>query len=275
MKIDVHVHLYPASVAGHIRQALLSWGIDFAFDMSANGYLKQMEQVQITKALVNNHVLRADLISKANDFIAAQVEANADRLIGMAFVHPLASGAAKELERCVKGLGFKAVKVSPSFLHSFPNDRRMYPFYEKVIELNIPILSHCGQNTEEMYTRLPSGEPEYSEPRHWRPVLEDFPQLRLVLAHVAGAATFWDDAVSLMHDFPNVAADTSLFPRLMPAERLMEFIKTVGPDRVMYGSDFPGADAVDDTRRLLSLPFNDSDREMILWQNASRFFSLG
>jgi predicted TIM-barrel fold metal-dependent hydrolase len=49
-----------------------------------------------------------------------------------------------KLERSVKELGMRALKLHPIHQAFHPNDTRFYPLYEKCVELNIPALFHLG-----------------------------------------------------------------------------------------------------------------------------------
>lgn len=276
-KIDIHVHLYPDAISKvhtkRIWQERL--GLTFDFDPSVAGYMDQMDRAGITKAFVNSSVQNPELNRKANDFIAGLVQKHPDRFIGVAFVHPLYYDPARELQRCISEHGFRAAKLHPSEVHILANDVRFYPIYEKATQLDIPIIAHCGRNTEEPYRQVLEEQPRYSETKLWRTVLNDFPSMRLILAHLAGADTYWDDALELLRDFPHVCVDTALFPRLMSTDKLVSFIKLVGSDRVMFGSDFAGADVLEDAAKLERLPISDEDKERILYSNASRFFRVG
>ena len=81
-----------------------------------------------------------------NDYTADQVAMYPDRLKGVACIDPMRGipWAVEELERCVKELDFRALKLVPSYQLYSPNDRSLDPLYEKAIELDIPVHFFTG-----------------------------------------------------------------------------------------------------------------------------------
>ena len=84
--------------------------------------------------------------------------------------------------------GAKGIKLHPTSQRFFPNDGRLYPAYQKIEELGLPIISHSGD--------FPQVDEEYSRPANFVDVLRNFPGLTLVLAHMAHG--YLDEAVEVM-----------------------------------------------------------------------------
>lgn len=58
-------------------------------------------------------------------------------------------------------------------------------------------------------------------------------------------------------------------------EEIAEVIRTVGPDRVMMGSDFPWCDIDHTVDVVLDLPgLTSAEKHAIIGENAARFFQL-
>ena len=86
---------------------------------------------------------RGPLIS--NDAVAAVVAVYPDRFAGVAAVdlaRPIA--AVRELRRCVRDLGFRALRVIPWLWNLPPSDRRYYPLYAECVELGVPFCLQVG-----------------------------------------------------------------------------------------------------------------------------------
>lgn len=192
---------------------------------------------------------------------------------------------------------FKGVKVYPS-LGYLPLGTRQLPqahpawdgklreLYAYCAANRLPITTHCsrgGVHSDHPATfqgrSVPSGDLSwfyrtFSAPLRWLPVLREFPDLKLNLAHFGGGA-FWrpepkqgkghpddamwrydafigksdwrEDIVTLMESFPGVYTDLSYHPySLHPEEEelnhyrteLAAFLKVPGvANRVMFGSD--------------------------------------
>ena len=81
----------------------------------------------------------------SNDEVAGFVSRHPDRLAGVAAVdlhRPMA--AVRELRRCVRELGFRALRVLPWLWGLPPDDRRYYPLYAECVELGIPFCLQVG-----------------------------------------------------------------------------------------------------------------------------------
>ena len=81
----------------------------------------------------------------SNDNVAAAVARCPDRFAGVASVDLAAPMlAVRELRRCVRELGFKALRVIPWLWNLPPDDRRSYPLYAECVELGIPFCTQVG-----------------------------------------------------------------------------------------------------------------------------------
>jgi hypothetical protein len=166
----------------------------------------------------------------SNDSIAAMVRKYPHRLIGFASVDPRAGKSAiNELERAVKELGLKGLKLHPSLQEFYPNDKQYYPLYEKCVELDLPITWHCGMG---FGMRHITADPIYVDE-----VAFDFPQLRMDIAH---AAWPWHEncfMTCLARD--NVYFDINAWrPKFLPP-RVIEYANTVLTNKVLFSTSFP------------------------------------
>lgn len=174
--------------------------------------------------------------------------------------------------------GARGVKLHPGIYEFFPNDRQMWPFYEKCQELGLPIIADSAP-----FHRAPKGT-EYGEPVHFAEVLRDFPRLTLVLAHLSSA--FWDERVELAQQFPNVYFDTSQgfsLPdsirehgyRGLSALDAPRVFRKIGVERIMFGSDAPRSfDMVSQVEEMLALDLTEAEKRMVLAENAKRILKI-
>ncbi|MBI5115438.1 amidohydrolase [Candidatus Poribacteria bacterium] len=181
---------------------------------------------------------------------------------------------AAEVEACAKGLGAKGIKLHPAEGHYFPRDERLWPVYAKAQELGLPIISHGGVFMMTDY----EGGASYTKPENFEPVLESFPKLKLVIAHLGHG--YWEDSISLAKKYPNVYFDTSAIicgvehlEQLSEAETV-ELIRKLRVDHVMFGSDYPWFSPAASLKRFLQLPFTPSEKEKILGGNAKRILGI-
>ena len=84
-------------------------------------------------------------------------------------------GAADHLADLVKNHGARGVKLHAGSQRFTMDDRRMWPIYDAIVQLGIPIVAHSGRDL---------GETQYSDPQLYHGVYEAFPRLKLIMAHL-------------------------------------------------------------------------------------------
>jgi predicted TIM-barrel fold metal-dependent hydrolase len=111
-------------------------------------------------------------------------------------------------------MGLNGVKLHP-YVECFRPD---HPFFEKffsqIFDLNLVILLHTGTL--------------FSSPGHLKPILKNYPDLKIILAHLQ------EGCVPLMREYENVYSDTS-GTRVYLLEHAVETCE----DRILFGSDYP------------------------------------
>lgn len=203
-----------------------------------------------------------------NDEVAALVAAHPDRLTGVASVdllHPME--AVRELRRCVRTLGLRALRLLPWLWNLPPNDRRYYPLYAECIELGIPFCLQVGH----------TGPLRPSEPGRPIPYLDevalDFPELTIVGGHIGYPWTA--EMIALATKYENVHIDTSAYkPSRYPRE-LVDYLRGHGKKKVLFGSNFPMLPPSECLAELEVLGLSPEARELFLGGNAQRVFRLG
>jgi len=178
---------------------------------------------------------------------------------------------AAEVEERVRE-GAKGIKLHPANQRFFPNDRRLWPAYAKAQDLGLAIITHSGS------LALLDDPEHHDHPRNFVDVLRDFPRVNLVFAHMCRG--FWDEVADVMRAFPNAYLDTSAAisstagPFAVPDAESIAMIRRVGPDRVLFGSDWPWFHPVRDAEHLDSLPLSAEEKRLIFRENAQRVLGL-
>jgi predicted TIM-barrel fold metal-dependent hydrolase len=108
--------------------------------------LKFMEETGIDMAmLTTNPELNLEQSKKWNNYCAKVMHENPKHFVGFASIPPLGGKPAlEELERAVKDLGLRGVHIMTVSKGKFLDSKEMWPFYEKVSELGIPIDVHIS-----------------------------------------------------------------------------------------------------------------------------------
>ncbi|HEX2036609.1 MAG TPA: amidohydrolase family protein [Chloroflexota bacterium] len=138
---------------------------------------------------------------EVNDQTAALVRAAPDKLIGFLSVHPRDPGMLDEIERAVHELGLRGIKLGPNYQNFDPLGEDAARLYQRAQELRLPILFHQGTSPVRF------ADLDYAHPRHIDRVATRFPELRIILAHLAHP---WQiDAIAVIRKHPHVWADIS------------------------------------------------------------------
>lgn len=98
-----------------------------------------MDQAGVSKSLISAWVAPRNVII-SNDEVAGFVAQAPHRLIGVGSVDiskPME--AVREIRRCVKELGFKAIRVLPWLWEQPPTDLRFYPVWFPISKTNGPM----------------------------------------------------------------------------------------------------------------------------------------
>lgn len=238
--------------------------------------LKEEVPVEWTIAAMDEAGVRLGLICAwwgpqgeilANDEVAATVKKYPNRFVGIASANlyrPME--AVRELRRCVKKLGFKGLRLVQWYWNLPPTDRRYYPLYAECIELDIPVCLQVGH----------TGPLCPSEPGRPIPYIDEvaleFPELRIVCGHIGYPWTQEMIAVCTKH--VNVYIDTSAYTTKRYPRELVEYMKTNGKEKVMFGTNYPMITAARCLKDLDSLGLDDETKALFLYGNAQRVFRL-
>lgn len=202
----------------------------------------------------------------SNDEVAAFVAQAPDRLVGVGSVDiskPMA--AVREVRRCVKELGFKAIRILPWLWEVPPTDRRFYPVYAACCELGIPFCTQIGHTGPLMPSEV--GRPIYLDQ-----VALDFPELTIVGGHIGYPWT--DEAVAVATKHENVYIDTSAYTVKRYPAPLVEFLRTNGRTKVLFGSNYPMIQPAKALEGLEALGLDEETSRLFLGENARRVYQL-
>ena len=233
---------------------------------TVEGTLAQMDAGGVEMAFLSAwYGPDVDLIS--NSEVADQVAAAPERFRGLASADlRRPADAVRELRRILEDRRFVGVRVVPWLWDLPPNDRRYYPLYVACVEAGVPFCTQIGH----------TGPLRRSETGRLIPYLEDvlldFPELVIVGGHVG--FPWLDELTTMTVKFPNFYVDTSAYAlhRLPPA--FVAWMKGLGADRVMFGTNWPMLSPQKCLAGLPQLGLSEAQTEAFLWGNARRVFRL-
>ena len=193
-----------------------------------------------------------------------------NRFSGLAGVDPTRGmQGLRDLEVAVRDYGFVGAHWYPHWFAMPPDAARIYPYYAKCCELDIPIMMQVGQNL--VYSR------ERRLPSVGRPILLDqvaidFPELRVIGIHIGVPWTDEMIAMCWKHDNVYTAGD-AYAPRYWPAS-YVHYANSYGRHKVMFGTDWPVIDPERSVKEVAELDLKAESRRMLMRDNALRVFRL-
>jgi predicted TIM-barrel fold metal-dependent hydrolase len=209
-----------------------------------------------------------------NDFVAGCARDHPDAFLGFASVDPLKGEAAvAELERSVRDLGLRGLKVHPTAQAFRPDDERFYPLWETAAGLGIPVTVHTG--TTGLGAGMPGGgrmKLAWSRPIYLDAVAAEFPELQIVMAHPAWP--WQDEQLAVALHKPNTWIDLSGWSPRRFAPELVREIKGRLQDRVLFGTDYPFLRHEQWLGAFAELGVSDDVTEKVLLRNAQRLLEL-
>ena len=227
--------------------------------------IEQMDRGGIDRILISAWVAPRNVMI-SNDEVAGFVAEAPDRLIGVGSVdisRPMAAVA--EVRRCIRELGFKAIRVLPWLWEVPPTDRRLYPVYVACVEEGVPFCTQIGHTGPLMPSEV--GRPIYLDQ-----VALDFPDLVIVGGHIGYPWT--DEAIAIATKHQNVYIDTSAYTARRYPSQLVDFMRHNGASKVMFGTNYPMITGEKALHGIDDLQLTAEQRDLFLGENARRVFGL-
>jgi 4-oxalmesaconate hydratase len=170
--------------------------------------------------------------------------------------NPLAN-CIEELERCVNEMGFIGCNLNPDpsggHCQAPPiTDRLWYPFYEKLVEIDVPAMVHvsasCNANFHATGAHYINADTTAFMQFIQADLFKDFPKLRMIIPHGGGAVPYhWGRYRGLAQDMKrplladmirdNVFFDTCVYHQA----GIDLLLKIVPADNILFGSEMVGA----------------------------------
>ncbi len=251
---------------------------------------------------VGDETVSREWTEACNDLIRRVVDLYPDIFIGVCQL-PQSPGvpidnSIAELERCVNELGFVGCNLNPDpsggHWTSLPlTDRSWYPFFEKMVELDVPAMIHvsatCNPNFHSTGAHYINADTTAFMQFLQGDLFGDFPKLRFIIPHGGGAVPYhWGRYRGLAdmlkqpplceHVMKNVYFDTCVYHQA-GIDLLFEVIDI---DNLLFGSEMVGAvrgidpetgQYFDDTKRYIdALDLSDEDRHKVFEGNARRVY---
>lgn len=262
MIIDAHNHVGPE---------IAEWELTYVNYQPPEVLIKKMDANKIDMAVIftgAGNTLKG--ISLGNDYIYNASGQYQRRLIPFMTLNPrFREKAIQEISRCVKKELFKGIKIDIDVFSCPANSDAMAMIFESAEEYSLPVGVHSSHS-------------DYSHPLIIADIANDFPNVDVIMQHMAGctSAAVELQSIKAAKKNKNILLDTSF----STPYAIKKAIDTIGVQRILFGSDtmiqyqmqyekpkyemYLKMQAV----KVLNLP--SEQEEKILGGNAARLFGI-
>jgi hypothetical protein len=239
--IDAHTHIFPEKVADRAMERLSAmYDAQPVRRPVLDQLIVEMDEAGVDRSVYAPVSTAPRQVPSINRFALNLVDH--PRMIPFGTLHPQYEDIDGEIDRLLEG-GIRGVKLQPFFQGFTFEDPRTRAMLEAIGD-QLAVLIHGGQEIMTIEDPVPHGEALAR-------LVDDFPKLRLIVAHMGGY-NMWDGVDEHLVGAP-VHFDLSYTFDFAPDEVIERICSRHGWDRIIFGSDFPWqgqAEALAGLRRL-------------------------
>ena len=235
MIIDVHSHAwaFPDHFNEDFRRQARRARPEVEVDLSVAYEAYRASAPENVRTVVFGGKARLSGLWVDDQYVAEYVRAHPDTLIGFLSVDPTQPGWEDELYDGHQQLGLCGIKLLPMYAGFRPDDRSLDPLWTYAQSHGLPVLLHTGT------TFISQAPLECTLPRHLDAVAIRFPEVKIILAHLAHP--YEGECIAVIRKHQNLFADISalhyrpyqLYQSLMLAQEYGVW------DKLLFGTDFP------------------------------------
>jgi uncharacterized protein len=245
------------------------------------------------------------VLRDVNDELSAAVRAHPGRFAGFASLNTKnPAEAAKELERCINGLGFKGALIAGTTEGEFLDQPKFIPIFEAANALRVPIYLHPAPPPKVVqdayFSGLPSETGFVLSIAGWgwhretglhslrlivSGLFDRFPELQVVIGHMGEGIPYALARSSLLlsavsknlkltvaeYFHRNFYVTTSGYFTVPPFRCALD---VVGIDRLMFSVDYPFSTNMEGRNFLNSVPLGDDDKAKLTHKNVEAVLKL-
>ena len=272
--------------------------------------LNDMDTAGVDKAILRipcwQEWLSLEMCKIVNDGLAKHVRQYPDRFLALAVVPPWGTkDSLKEVERCIKDLGFSGVQLAAHYGKLYLDEEEFSPYFKKLNQLGVPVVVHHTPlpvdygslikytNLRRQYGRCVDQATAVGR-ELFSGMFEKFPNLKLIHSMLGGGFFTYANMLA-----PRKAGIKEELERFDIADKVSGYlarniyydmsgalqwgkvqlecaVKVLGADHILYGSSYPlrhewfikGVDYVK------SLDIGEKEKSLILGGNAVKLFNI-
>lgn len=184
--IDFHAHIYPNKIAQKATNATADfYGISPACIGTGDELLREGKIAGIDEFVLLPVATKPEQVRHVNEFILGETAAHKE-FHGFGTLHPDCENIMEEAEYILNS-GLKGIKLHPDTQRFNTDDERLFGVYDAV-QGKLPLLVHCGDKRF-----------DYSHPARLKRVIDNFPKLQVIAAHLGGWSLFEEAFNRLYH----------------------------------------------------------------------------
>ena len=279
MILDAHTHLFPEEVLKN-RSAYGSrdesfrrlYGNEKARMASLEELLASMDREGVDRSVVCGFPWTDPaLCREGNDYLLDCARKHPRRVVPFAVI-PLRPPrqAEKELDRCLSG-GAKGIGELAFCRRGITEGDvlRLASWAKHLAGTGTPLLLHVNEPVGHDYPgkSLKTLQPIYR-------LLQLIPDVTVILAHWGGGFFFYEFMPEVARVSVNVYYDTAASPFLYRPQVYSAAVRMIGPDRILWGSDFPLLPPSRYFREMAGAGLSSRVRAKIQGGNAQRLLGL-
>lgn len=271
MIIDFHIHMFLPQYTTNVGKGPgpggpkgpASGGAKPPMDMSVEGIKKRLTEMGISHAVVQHIAPQAGESKPVNQYARELAKDKDNFYLQFGAFHP--TDSPDDLKELKESGVFYGIKLHPYIQKFEIDDPKMYPAYEMLSSLKMPVLFHTG--CDPFNDKLKNAFPEKIVKVH-----KDFPELTIIGAHL-GALNMYDEAEKYIvgTDLYIDISDTVKFCDIKQYERIM---KKHDPDKILFASDCPMGNPQEELDFLNRLNLGSDVMDKILYKNAQRLLGI-
>ena len=239
-KLDAHAHV--GTFGGWANVAI-----------TAEELVQQMDACEIEKTVL------CSTGSDDNFRTKGAMEAYPNRFWALVYANPLeGEKSVQEIYDLVQNKGFSGIKLNP-LRHAYVADAEcLDPIMEAAKDLHIPVFIH-------------SGHAPYALPWSIALLAERFPDVNIVMIHMGhGHGVYIDAALKMARRYSNLYLEMSGMPM---NSKIKEAYKTVGNDRIFFGTDAPFHHPTIEMQKVLTSGLTEQEMEDVFYNNLQKFMA--
>ena len=204
-----------------------------------------------------------------NDEIAELCATYPDRIIPFGGIDPHEPGGVKEIERCVKELGFygMAIDATAAYPALHVNDERLFDYYAALQDVN----GILGLSLSVFF----GPDISYTDPYGVNIIARKFPQLRIVVSHACWP--LYESMIGVAMTCPNVyiCPDAYFYvPGIPMAGNMIEAANGPLKNKILFGSSYPIRGVSQCVEDWKALPLTPEVMRRSMYDNAAELLGL-